>query len=121
TNDLRIFARHEDHVAGTNLSLQGMAFAQSLQPRGYIYTDRPAYRPGDAVNIRGILREVNKGTYVLPAQPEDPRLRWKLEVIDAKGRTLLSDDIVLTEYGTFSALFQAGPDAPPGDYKIIAR
>ncbi|MBX3394228.1 MAG: tetratricopeptide repeat protein [Phycisphaerae bacterium] len=109
------------HVAGTALGLEGLSFSQGLRPRGYIYTDRPAYRPGDSVNIRGILREVAGGAYSLPAQPEDKRLRWKIEIVDAKGRTLRADEIALTEYGTFSSLFQIADDAPVGNYRIIVR
>ncbi|MBK8269146.1 MAG: tetratricopeptide repeat protein [Planctomycetes bacterium] len=118
---LSVFANRGGAVAGTGLSLAGLSFAQGLAPRGFIHTDRPAYRPGDSVNFRGILREVTDGAYVLPTNPEDKRLRWKLDVIDAKGRTLHSDEIVLTDYGTFSALFRVSGDAPVGKYKIIAR
>lgn len=118
---LSVFANRSGSIAGTALSLGGISFAKGLAPRGYIHTDRPAYRPGDSVNIRGILREVANGAYALPSQPTDKRLRWKLDVIDAKGRTLHSDEISLTEFGTFSALFQVSEDAPVGNYKIIAR
>lgn len=122
---LSVFAKVDGsvggHVAGTALGMGGLSFSQGLRPRGYIYTDRPAYRPGDSVNIRGILREVTKGAYSLPTQPDDRRLRWKIDIVDAKGRTLRADEIVLTEYGTFSSLFQIADDAPVGNYRIIAR
>lgn len=120
-DNLTFFASRDHHVAGTGLNLVGLNFAHGLQPRGYIYTDRPAYRPGDSVNIRGILREIQNGAYALPVQSEDKRLRWKVDTVDAKGRTLLSDELALTDFGTFSSLFQISDDAPVGNYKIIAR
>ena len=37
--------------------------AQGLTPRAYLYTDRPAYRPGQEVALRGVVREVKDGQY----------------------------------------------------------
>ena len=45
------------HVAGSGLGVPDKV-AQGLTPRAYIYTDRPAYRPGQKVAIRGVVREV---------------------------------------------------------------
>ncbi|MBI5866074.1 MAG: outer membrane protein assembly factor BamD [Planctomycetes bacterium] len=116
-----VLAVIDGHVAGAGLSLGNLSMASGLGPRGYLYTDRPAYRPGEAVNIRGILREAKDGQYTLPTQPEDPRLRWQVDVVDAKGRVLRSDEAHLTEFGTFAAQFRIADDAPVGTYKLIAR
>lgn len=121
TSSAIVLAQADGHVAGSGLSLRGLTFSGGLQPRGYITTDRTAYRPGDGVNIRGALRETANGQYVVPTQPEDPRQRWKLDVLDAKGRLLQTDDIVLTAFGTFAATFKIAEDGPVGDYKIVAR
>ena len=50
------------HVAGSGLGVPDQV-AQGLTPRAYIYTDRPAYRPGHKVSIRGVVREVANGQY----------------------------------------------------------
>ena len=50
------------HVAGSGLGVPAQV-AQGLTPRAYIYTDRPAYRPGQKVSIRGVVREVASGQY----------------------------------------------------------
>lgn len=118
---LSVFAAREGHIAGTGLNLGGLSFATGLQPRGYLYTDRPAYRPGEGVSIRGILREVTDGAYSLPTQPEDKRLRWMLDIIDPRGRALVTEPIVLTDFGSFAASFLVPQDAAVGDYKLIAR
>lgn len=118
---ISVFAEQDGHVAGNALSLEGLGFSTGLGPRGYLYTDRPAYRPGDAVNIRGILREVKEGQYALPKQPDDQRLRWKLDVVDPKGRVLTTEAIRLSEFGTCATQFRVAADAPVGEYKLIAH
>lgn len=118
---LTVLADRGGNVAGTNLSLDGLGFSSGLQPRGYIYADRPAYKPGEMVNIRGILREVKDSQYSLPTTPEDARLRWKLDVVDAKGRVLQTQEVRFTEFGSFAAQFEISSEAPVGQYKLIAR
>ena len=47
-------------------------FAQGLTPRAYVYTDRPAYRPGSDVEIRGVVREVAITSSPSPADGDCP-------------------------------------------------
>ena len=49
----------------------------------YAFTDRPAYRPGQEVQLRGIVREVESGRYA-----NRPRAEYRLEVIDSRGEKL---------------------------------
>lgn len=121
TSSATVLAMADGHFAGSGLSLRGLSFSGGLKPRGYITTDRSAYQPGDGVNIRGVLRETNNGQYTLPTQPEDRRQRWKVDIIDAKGRVLQTDEIALTAFGTFATSFKIAEDGPVGDYKIVAR
>ena len=44
-------------------------------PRAYIYTDRPAYRPGQEVALRGVVREAKDGQYANPARAS--RTSWR--------------------------------------------
>ena len=44
-----------------------MKGSQGLARKGYLYTDRPAYQPGQKVEARGIIRDVADGSYVAPA------------------------------------------------------
>ncbi len=67
TNDVRVFALQDGHVASNIVDLQGVGIAQGLTDRGYIYTDRPAYRAGDLVHVRGCLRHVTNDRYVVPS------------------------------------------------------
>ena len=54
-------------VAGSGLGVPEQV-AQGLSARAYIYTDRPAYRPGQEVALRGVVREVARAS-----TPTSPR------------------------------------------------
>ena len=101
------------HVAADGLDLAGLGFSTGLTPRGYIYTDRLAYRPGDLVSIRGILRDVKEGTYIVP-----DGVQHKLSVIDARGRPIREEAVRLSQFGGFDTQMQLDPDAPVGEYRI---
>ena len=107
------FVVKDGHVAADGLDLAGLGFSTGLTPRGYIYTDRPAYRPGDPVSIRGILRDVRDGTYIVP-----DGVRYKLSVIDAQGRAIREEAVNLSQFGGFDTQMQLDADAPVGEYRI---
>ena len=107
------FVVKDGHVAADGLDLAGLGFSTGLTPRGYIYTDRPAYRPGGHVSIRGILRDVKEGTYIVP-----DGVRYKLSVIDAQGRPIREEAVKLSQFGGFDIQMQLDPDAPVGEYRI---
>ena len=44
--DVRVFAVADGNVASNVVGLQGVGVARGLADKGYIYTDRPAYRAG---------------------------------------------------------------------------
>ena len=99
-------------AAGTGLGLSGQV-AQGLTPRGYLYTDRPAYRPGQEVQLRGVIREVDGGQYVNRAESG-----YRLDVLDSQGRRLVSRPITLSAFGTFHDRLPLDPAAPLGAYTI---
>ncbi len=80
--DLRVFAVQEGHMASTVNNLNGLDFAVGLTPRGYLYTDRPAYRGGQLVNIKGIVRWVNQDRFTF-----QPGEKFKLDVYDVARST----------------------------------
>ncbi|QDT12981.1 tetratricopeptide repeat protein [Planctomycetes bacterium K23_9] len=112
--DLRVFAVQEGHMASTVNNLNGLDFAVVLAPRGYLYTDRPAYRSGQLVNIKGILRWVDEDRFTYT-----PGEKMKLVIYDPAGRRLHSTDVALNHYGTINSNFILPQSAPLGNYRVV--
>lgn len=110
---LRLFAVREGHCAAQGLELGGLALASGLTPRGLAYTDRPAYRPGQPVNWRAILRRVDNGAYAVRA---GETMRWS--VFDARGRLLRAGEAAVSEFGTAHGDFELPASAPVGRYLL---
>ncbi len=113
---LRLFAVRDGHCAAEGLGLSGLGLAQGLSARGVAYTDRPAYRPGDEVSWRAVLRHVEAGSY---AVKEGSRVEWS--VLDARGRTIRRGEAPLSAFGTVAGGFRLPERAPVGDYQLVLR
>jgi alpha-2-macroglobulin len=111
---IRAFTEHQGHVAYTGLSVgQGASFGYSTKV--YLFTDRPLYRPGQEVELKGICRRVVNGAYVTRAGEE-----LTLSVRDSRGTVVFEEKVKTNDYGTFSAKLFLNPSAAIGDYSIIA-
>jgi tetratricopeptide (TPR) repeat protein len=112
-NDLRVFAVQEENAASSVCNLDGLDFVVGLSPRGYLYTDRPVYRVGQLVNLKGIIRWVNNDTYAFKEGE-----KYKLDVYDARGRIVTAKEMALNKFGTFADNFTLPETAPLGDYRV---
>lgn len=112
-NDLRVFAVREGHAASSLVSLEGLQFAVGLSPKGYLYTDRPAYRAGQLVNLKGLIRWVANDRYTFKVGE-----KYQLDLYDSRGRVLHTETVALSEFGTFAAHFALPGTAPQGDYRV---
>ncbi len=110
--DLHYLVLDGPDAAGSGLAAPGMV-GQGLSPRAYIDTDRPAYRPGQEVSIRGIVREAKDGQYDNPSGQG-----YKLEVTDAQGRLLLARGVTLSPFGTFNQAVRLDESSPVGSYRV---
>ena len=115
-NDIRVFAAIENNVASNMLNLQGVGVAQGLTDKGYIYTDRPAYRAGQLVNIRGCLRRAANDAYVI-----DKDKPYTVEVFDARNRPIRQEKVKLNAFGSFHAHFVLPPNSPQGQYRVLVH
>jgi alpha-2-macroglobulin len=100
------------HVAGSHLTVPGQV-AQGLSPRAYIYTDRPAYRPGQKVSVRGVVREVRESQYA-----NVPGAVYRLEIADSRGRLIVARPVTLSQFGTFHESLPLDSAAPLGTYRV---
>ena len=81
---------------------------------GYVYTDRPIYRPGQTVYWKAIFRRDNDAQYALPAagQPVTVTIR------DDQGNQLLEQQLTLNPVGAVDGKLELGPDAALGYYYV---
>ncbi len=64
--------------------------------RGYTYTDRPVYRPGDTVHFKSIIRAQTASGYIIPQNRE-----LRLEMRDPRDyRIIWQQTVKLSEMGT---------------------
>jgi tetratricopeptide (TPR) repeat protein len=114
-NDVRVFALRSGHAAAFNLPLAGLQLSSGLKSKGYLYTDRPAYLPGETVSMRGILRDVKNGAYVVPGSPD-----FNIRVTDPQGRLLSEQAVKLSKFGTFNATLALPAQAAIGTCTMTA-
>ena len=96
----------------------GIPYEMLPQPyRGYLYTDRPIYRPGQKVEYRGIIRSDNDATYTIPPSGVSPTI----EIMDGQGRKLYSGSARLSDMGTFNGEVPLSADVGLGNYSIVVR
>ncbi|MEK6239669.1 MAG: MG2 domain-containing protein, partial [Planctomycetales bacterium] len=101
------------HVASSVVGLSGLDVAQGVSPTGYLYTDRPAYRAGQVVNVRGIVRWVKDDQYVF-----EPGKKFRLDVYDSRDRRIRGEETTLGEFGAFALRFMLPERSPQGDYRL---
>ena len=100
-----------------NFSAEGEEFdGASQNVVGYIYTDRPVYRPNQKVYFKGILRRLVDNSYKVV---EDRGVNVTIE--DPSGGKLFEGELPLSSRGTFSGEVEIGDEAPLGYYRIITH
>ena len=112
--DVRVLAVADGNVASNVVSLQGVGVAQGLSDKGYIYTDRPAYRAGQIVHVRGLLRHAAHDVYTV-----EKGKKYTLEAFDARNRLVWEETVKLGEFGSFHASFLLPAASPQGDYRVL--
>ena len=122
-----VTARDHDHFAVSDLAAYYFGGYQSRSEEeegesegsagltGYIYTDRPVYRPAQRVFFRGILRTAGDRGYELPSGPV------KTTIEDPNRGKVFEGDLKLTPRGTFSGTVDIAAGAPLGQYRITAK
>lgn len=94
--------------------LQWASLARSAS-RAYIYTDRPIYRPGQEVFVKGIHRIGYDADYEVAAGRKDT-----VKVFNSRRETVFEQEAVLSENGTFDFSFKIDPQASLGTYRVSA-
>jgi uncharacterized protein YfaS (alpha-2-macroglobulin family) len=111
--NVRIIGRKDDSLAVFHVTARQEG-AEGL--KGYLYTERPAYRPGQTVYFKGVLRKRVGEGYALP---ETGKVR--LSVTDSNDRTLMERDYPVSATGSFSGELALSGQPPLGDYSVRAE
>ncbi|HYG98254.1 MAG TPA: MG2 domain-containing protein [Terriglobales bacterium] len=84
--------------------------------RGYVYTDRPVYRPGHTVRFKGILRKRNGDTIELPTERQ-----VEASITAPDDKIMLTKQFTLSPFGTVHGELELPPNAPLGYYTVSIR
>jgi uncharacterized protein YfaS (alpha-2-macroglobulin family) len=90
-------------------------YAPGNQPKAYVYTDRPIYRPGQEVYFKGVLRLDDDLAYSIPS---DEMVHVKIENFK---EMIYEADLPLTSYGSFDGEIILDPEAVLGYYSITVQ
>lgn len=113
SDEVLLVARRGDDVAAASIGSWAMRRAETENYKGYIYTDRPVYRPGDKVQFKGIVRLEGPDGYAVPKQRTA-----KVFVQDDRGQRIYERDHVISGYGTFDGELTLEKAATLGYYSV---
>ena len=89
-----------------------LSIGEKYRPiRGQVFTDRPLYRPGETVRIKGIIRELKEQGLTIPADTVA-----NLTLIDPRGNKALTKEVKTDSRGALDTEITLG--ATPGNYSI---
>jgi uncharacterized protein YfaS (alpha-2-macroglobulin family) len=114
--DAIMVAAKDQDVAATNVESFFVYDSSATEYVGYLYTDRPVYRPTHDVNFKGILRARHAGQYSL-----DIPGPVTVEITDANSKTIYQQKLALSPFGSFRGQITLGPLAALGSYSILAH
>src|SRR5215213_4818280 len=118
SSNVVILASHRDNFAISDLE---SFYFRDFVPndklvQGFIYTDRPIYRPNHKVCFKGIVRGIDEqGQY--RAVKEN---NVTVTVYDADDGKVFDQELPLSKHGTFNSEFTLGEEVPLGNYRIEA-
>lgn len=88
--------------------------APELKPQAFLICDRTVCRPGEAVHVKLIVRDVAGRNYVAPSTERKYFLRW----VSPNKEVFREEGLTLTSAGTASAELQIPPAGSLGEWRI---
>ncbi len=82
----------------------------------HIYTERPVYRPGQRVFLKGIARRIGAEDRLSTAQGQTVAI----QVSSPDNETVLDRSFKTNSFGSFAADLSLSPEAPTGQYEVTA-
>jgi len=112
---IRVIGRKGNDFALLSLG-KGKEDPDAANIKGYLYTERPAYRPGQTVFFKGILRKRVGEGYALPGLD-----RVRVTVTDAGEQTLLEKEYAVSSTGSFNGECLLPEQPALGNYTLKAE
>ncbi len=111
---VKIIAHKEGSLAFLDL-YQEEKVASNRELKGYIYTERPAYRPGQFVYFKGVLRMRSGEGYLLPQQK-----KIHITLLESGDKPVSEQDFAINRAGSFNGEFKLPVNASLGSYTLKA-
>jgi hypothetical protein len=111
--DVRVLATHGDDVAVVSPSSYNLSTNPEEDWTGYVYTDRPVYRPGHTVQFKVILRTRSGERYTVPAGQT-----VQIVIEDPTSKQLLQANFPVSSFGTVHGELKLPGTAALGYYSI---
>ena len=113
SDELRVVAGKNGDVTLNALSLWNFG-AAAHSWSGYLYTDRPVYRPADTIHFRGILRQAQSPSgYSVPSGRS-----FSVQIQDPDGKSIYAKTLTANQSGIIHDEFTADRKAALGNYFI---
>ncbi|MCC7061405.1 MAG: tetratricopeptide repeat protein [Planctomycetes bacterium] len=113
TSGLSVFAVNAVGSGASSLDLSELSYSAGLTAKGYLYTDRPLYQPGQRMFCKGLVREVKNGVYEVPTASD-----YRLRVYNPSGRVALAREITFSAFGGFASELDLPADAELGNWRL---
>ena len=96
----------------------GVSDEPPRQPQTYLVTDRPAYRPGAAVNFKAWIGRGDYGSDLDAPASEYAHKAFQVALYEARGEKVASRSVTANLYGGLEGEFEIPEDAALGIYRI---
>jgi uncharacterized protein YfaS (alpha-2-macroglobulin family) len=114
--DVRFIAVRGDDVALVTPESYNLSTNPEEDWKGYVYTDRPVYRPTHTVHFKVILRTRGGEQYKVPAG-----VQTQVTIEDPSSKTVLQASYPVSAYGTIHGDLELPASAALGYYSISAK
>ena len=105
------FGRFRINVFGEEEDIIAEDLVDAGKRRGFMFTDRPVYRPGELVHLKGMVR-----SHVPGESRQASGLKATLRVKGPRGRSVFERKLTLSETGAFDADIQLPAQTVGGFY-----
>jgi hypothetical protein len=112
-NDVRVVAMHGDDTAVVMPYSYNLSSDPTQDWTGYVYTDRPVYRPGDTTHFKTILRLRDGLQYRVPAGQS-----VQVQIEDPASKVVLQTNYSVSSFGTLHGDLALPATAALGYYSI---